>query len=50
MRVSSSAAVRSNAGGLVVCRVAAGSGMLQWIGSGCAGELGADLADAVAEA
>ena len=48
MRVESSAAVRSNAGSFPVRR--AGSGMLQWIELGCAGELGADLAHAIAEA
>ena len=52
MRVSSSAAVRSNAGSVSssVPGSRAGSRMLQWIACGVAGELGADLAHAVAEA
>ena len=51
MRVSSSAAVRSNAGRLARSfgPSSAGSGMLQCTRSGCDGKLGTDLADAVAQ-
>ena len=51
MRVSSSAAVRSNAGyeARSVAPSSAGSGTLQWTSSGVDGNCGADLANAVAQ-